>query len=62
MMTIIRQSGAALRERRLQRARETPVVLSNGLTVHGTATALERRFEHFIGDYFHPGGSRSAGG
>jgi FkbM family methyltransferase len=47
---------AALRDRRLQRARETPLVLSNGLTVHGAATALERRFEHFIGDYFGPDG------
>jgi FkbM family methyltransferase len=45
-----------LRERRLERARETPVVLSNGLTVHGMATANERRFEHFIGDYFSPRG------
>jgi FkbM family methyltransferase len=24
--------------------------------VHGAATALERRFEHFVGDYFRPGG------
>jgi FkbM family methyltransferase len=55
-MTVLKQRRAALRERRLERARETPVVLSNGLTVHGTATALERRFEHFIGDYFRPGG------
>jgi FkbM family methyltransferase len=55
-MTILKQRRTALRERRLQRARETPAVLSNGLTVHGTATALERRFEHFIGDYFRPGG------
>jgi hypothetical protein len=38
-----------------QRARETPVVLSTGLTVHGTATALERRFEDLIGAYFRPG-------
>src|SRR5215211_3202840 len=55
-MTIRREPRATLRERWLQRARETPVVLSNGLMVHGAATGLERRFEHLIGDYFGPGG------
>jgi FkbM family methyltransferase len=55
-MMVLTQSRSALRDRRLQRARETPLVLSNGLTVHGAATALERRFEHFVGDYFRPDG------
>jgi FkbM family methyltransferase len=54
-MTVLEHSRTALRERRLQRRRETPVVLSNGLTVHGAATPVERRFEHFIGDYFRAG-------
>jgi FkbM family methyltransferase len=54
-MTLLKQRRAALRERRLQRARETPFVLSNGLTVRGAGTALERRFEHFIVDYFRAG-------
>jgi hypothetical protein len=54
-MTILREPRATLRERWLQRARETPLVLSNGLMVHGAATGLERRFEHFIGDYLGPG-------
>ena len=55
-MTIPREPRATLRERWMQRARETPLVLSNGLMVHGAATRLERRFEHFIGGYFGPGG------
>ena len=55
-MTALKQRRAVLRERRLQRARETPLVLSNGLMVHGAATRLERRFEHFIGEYFRQDG------
>jgi hypothetical protein len=54
-MTTLKQSRAARREWWLQRARETSGVLSTGLTVHATATALERRFEHLIGAYFRPG-------
>jgi FkbM family methyltransferase len=55
MTTTRNHLRTTLRERRLQRVRETPARLSNGLTVHG-ATAFERRSEHFLGDYFGPGG------